>query len=323
MSRPRTMFWNVLTCAALVAAVAMMAGAVHAEALLVGNGHSELQDPQKAGAEAAARAKASLGTEAAKVVLVFDSVGKGIPGKEQMLAGVASVFDASIVYGCSAYAPITQDSNTGTVGVLALGGDIQAIPAMADLEGGHEACGQKIGEALKKAGIPEKSGKVALLFGACHVPANDKLVSGVRSVLGEKFPVAGGAAKGDLLYYQGKVFPDHNLGLLLAGNFKCGFAAKNAPGDQKDRVIAVAGEAAAQALGGAKDAAALVLAFDCGGRRGQMGGAVDQELALIKGAIGKAPLFGFYGSGETGPKDNDSPARGVGFHIIICAILAP
>ena len=37
--------------------------------------------------------------------------------------------------------------------------------------------------------------------------------------------------------------------------------------------------------------------------------------------FGDAPLFGFYGSGETGPADNDSPPRGVGYHIVICAIL--
>jgi hypothetical protein len=86
-------------------------------------------------------------------------------------------------------------------------------------------------------------------------------------------------------------------------------------------VIAVAGEAAAQAVGDKQDDATLVLAFDCGGRRGQMGGEVDKELAGMCAAIGDAPLFGFYGSGETGPADNDSPARGVGYHIVICAIL--
>jgi len=318
MKRSHTMYKSVL---AFVAVMVAASGVGYGQALLSGNGYSKLDDPQKAGTEAAANAKAALGSQDAKVVLVFDSVGNGVAGKEAMLEGVTSVFDASIVYGCSAYAPITQDCNTGTVGVLALGGNIKAVPAMADLEGGHEACGKRIGAALKTAAA-DSSGKVVLLFGACHVPANDKLVGGVSSVLGEKFPIAGGAAKGDLLYCKGKVYPTHNLGLLLKGNFKCGFSAKNAPGNKKDLVIAAAGEAARQALGNAKDKAALVLAFDCGGRRGQMGGEIDKELALITDAIGKTPLFGFYGSGETGPKDNDSPARGVGYHIVICAILA-
>jgi len=314
---------GVVLTIAVLAVVMMLVTATTAEAAIgVGNGHSELADPQQAGKEAATKAKAALGDREAKVVLVFDSVGKGVPDKEAMLAGVTSVFDESIVYGCSAYAPITQDCNTGTVGVLALGGDIKAAAAVADIQGGHEACGKKIGQVLKAAGVPETGGRLVLLFGACHVPANDALVSGVCSVLGEKFPVAGGAAKGDLLYVRGEVLPKSNLGLMLCGDFKCGFSAKNAPATEKERVIAVAGEAARQALGGGKDKALLMLAFDCGGRRGQMGGAVDKELQLLRNAAGDTPIFGFYGSGETGPKDNDSPPKGVGYHIVICAILA-
>ena len=320
MKRCKTMLRCGLTCAVVAALVLITTGGVLAQAISVANGHSVSEDPQQAGAEAAAKAKEALGKQDAKVVLVFDSVGKGPKDKEAMLAGVTSVFDASIVYGCSAYAPITQDCNTGTVGVLALGGDIKATPAVADLEGGHAACGKKIGEALKAAGVPESHGRVVLLFGACHVPKNNDLVGGVCSVLGEKFPVAGGAAKGDLLYCQGKVLPGSNLGLMLSGPFKPSFSAKNAPAKEKDRVIAVAGEAAAEALGDVKQAK-LVLAFDCGGRRGQMGNEVDKELAAMKAAIGKSPLFGFYGSGETGPKDNDSAPSGVGYHIVICALL--
>ncbi len=110
--------------------------------------------------------------------------------------------------------------------------------------------------------------------------------------------------------------------MLLRGDFRCSFSATNAPSGRKERVIAVAGEAAEQALGDDKDAAMLVFAFDCGGRRDQMGDGVRRELEVIRHAVGNAPLFGFYGSGEIGPKDNDSPPRGVGHHIIICALLS-
>ncbi len=301
--------------------LAVTAGSFSASGEGIGNGYSDLKDPQKAGAEAAAKAKAALGWEQPKFVLVFDSVGDGIAGKEAMLKGVTSVFDASIVYGCSAYAPITQESNTGTVAVMAVGSDVEVAAAVADLEGGHEACGRKIGEALKKDIPTDSTGHVILLFGACHVPANDKLVGGLTGVLGDRCPVVGGAAKADLLYSKGKVVQKSNLGLLVCGDFRCGFSAKNAPGDKKDQVIAVAGEAVKQAVGENSDDVVLVLAFDCGGRRGQMGGEIDKELAVMKQAAGNVPIFGFYGSGETGPKDNDSTAHGVGFHIVICAIL--
>ena len=314
-----------MACLIIVISGGVLGQAAAAEkSILTGNGYSELKDPRRAGAEAARKAKAALGDPKTRLVLVFDSVGKGAKEKQEMLSGVASVFDPSIVYGCSAYAPITQDCNTGTVGVLAVGGDVKLVPAMAEVkDDDHEACGKKIGQSLKTAGVPESTGRLVLLFGACHVPKNDALVRGLNSVLGEKFPVAGGAALRDFLYYQGKVVSDRNLGLLLTGNFKCSFSARNAPAKERDRVIAVAGEAAEQALGGKKDRARLVLAFDCGGRRGQMGGEVDKELQAMRKAVGNTPLFGFYGSGEIGPKDNDSPPRGVGYHIVICAILSP
>jgi len=300
MNRLKITLNGALAFAVLAGMMTLMLADAAAADICVGNGHSELADPQQAGKEAATKAKAALGEQEAKVVLVFDE---------------------SIVYGCAAYAPITQDCNTGTVGVLALGGDIKAVAATAEVEDSHETCGKKIGEGLKAAGVPETGGRVVLLWGACHVPANDALVGGVCGVLGEKFPVAGGAAFRDLLYVQGKVLPESNLGLMLCGDFRCGFSAKNAPANDKERAIAVAGEAAEAALGQRKDKAVLVLAFDCGGRRGQMGGSVDRELQLIKDAAGDTPIFGFYGSGEIGPKDNDSPPHGVGHHIVICAIL--
>jgi len=174
-------------------------GAAAAPAVVAGTGHSVLKDAGKAGEEAATKAKAALGGQAAKVVIVFDSVPGKVPVKEKLLAGVGKVFDASIVYGCSAYDPITRESNFGTVGVLAIAGKIKATGAASDLKGGHVACGKRIGDALKPA-VPQKGGRVVLLFGSCHVPADDKLVKGVCSVLGEKFPAAGAAAsKGEFI----------------------------------------------------------------------------------------------------------------------------
>ena len=71
------------------------------------------------------------------------------------------------------------------------------------------------------------------------------------------------------------------------------------------------------------DAAVLVFAFDCVGRRGRMGGKIDKALQAMKDTVGKTPVLGFYGSGETGPKDNDSAPCVVQYHIVICGILNP
>ena len=294
-------------------------GAAAAPAVVAGTGHSALKDAGKAGVEAATKAKAALGGQAAKVVIVFDSLPGKVPVKEKLLAGVGKVFDASIIYGCSGYDPITQESNFGTVGVLAIAGKIEATGKASNLEGGHEACGRRIGEALKPS-VPEKGGRVVLLFGSCHVPADDKLVKGVCSVLGEKFPAAGAAAsKGEFAYCKGKVLRKSNIGLLLTGAFKCGFATKDGKG--VEGVISSARDAVAQAAGADKSKAALVFAFDCGGRRGTLKQDRVKELDAMREAIGKVPIFGFYGSGEIGPKDNNSPARGVGYHIAACVII--
>ena len=334
MKQRRVTLRKGLACAALAALAMIVAPHAHGDrescgkdsktkpALALGNGYSDSKDAGQAGAEAAEKAKQALGKAEARVVLVFDTVAADKAAKEAMLKGVASVFDASMIYGCSSYAPLTQDSNTGTVAVLAIGGQVHVAAALADLEGGHKACGERIGEALKEVEVQEGDGRLVLLFGSCHVPKNNDLVAGVHGVLGEKYGVAGGAAsKGEFVYHKGKlVDKKSNLGVLLSGGFKCSFAAGK--GDGIDGVIASAGEACKTALGESKDKTIAVFAFDCGGRRGTLKDGLAGELQAMKDVIGNVPLFGFYGSGETGPKDNDSPPKGVGYHVIICALLA-
>ncbi|HUS90425.1 MAG TPA: FIST C-terminal domain-containing protein [Phycisphaerae bacterium] len=306
-----------------LAVAAMLAGPAAALAgeIVVACGHSEKKDPAGAGAEAAEQAKAALKGAEAKVVLVFDSLGGKAEIKQKMLDAIAKSFDASKLYGCSSYNAITPQGGSGMVGVLALAGAIKADAALADLTGGHEACGKKIGEAIQPA--VEKTqgkGRLLVLIGDCHVPKNNDVVKGVCGVLGEKFPVAGGAAMGGFTYCKGKVALQSNLGLLLSGDFTCSFSLKGAKGKEPMDVVNAAGEAFRQAIGEKTDDLVMVFAFDCGGRRGQMGKDRPKELELMKAAAGTAPIFGFYGSGETGPPDNDSPSRGVGYHICACAI---
>jgi hypothetical protein len=292
-----------------------------ASAIEVGNGLSNLPDAKAAGAEAATQAKAALGDTTPKLVLVFDGPKVEHKDKDEMLEGVASVFDRAIVYGCNGYAPLTQDGNDGAVAVMAVGGDVNVTVAAAEVEGKEDehyvACGKQIGETLKQAAAVGE-GKLLLLFGACHIPANDKLVDGVCSVLGEKFPIAGGAAFQDVVYQQARPITGINLGILLTGDFQCGFAVKKDMSPQG--LIDSAGEAFTEALGDAKEKAAVVFAFDCGGRRGKMKADVPKELAAMKTAAGDVPIFGFYGSGEIGCPDNDSAPCGVGYSISACAV---
>lgn len=314
-------FRNTMLCNCLILSAFLLTTAVAGgcgSALSVGTGQSMLKDPAKAGAEAAVGAKAALAGADAKVVLVFDNIGKKVEDKQKLLEGVGSVFDKSIIYGCSSYSPLTQYGNEGSVGVLALGGKVKITTAVANLENGYEACGKQIGESLKKADLPKAKGKVLLLFGDCHVPKNDELVGGVKGQLGEKFPIVGGASAGDFLYNAGQIVRKSNIGILLTGDFKCSFSTKkdNSP----EGLITSARDAFKQSVGQKKDDAALAFVFDCGGRRGKMGESLPKELEAMKVVAGSVPIFGFYGSGEIGPVDNDSPSRGVGYHLAVCSI---
>ena len=293
--------------------------------LTVANGHSTLTDARRAGIEAARATKDALGDAEPTVVLLFDSLADDQAAKEQLLEGVTSVFDGSLVHGCSSYNPLTQVTNTGTVGVLALSGDIAATTALAEVGEGHESCGKALGESLKAAAdAAGDQGKLLVLFGSCHVPADDDLVRGACGVLGEQFPAAGAAASGgEWIYHEGKIVRTSNVGVLLTGDFRVSMSTKTAGQDSPpaEDVVRTAREAAVQAMGDNQDRAKLALVFDCGGRRAHLGDRLPDELAAMKEVLGDIPLFGFYGSGEIGPVDNSSPSRGVGFHVSICIIL--
>jgi hypothetical protein len=148
------------------------------------------------------------------------------------------------------------------------------------------------------------------------------VVKGLCGVLGEKFPIVGAAAFQDDIFVKGERVKGSNVGILLTGPFACGF------GLMKDMtpegLINSARDTFKAAIGEKKDKVALVLAFDCGGRRGEMqkNKNFEKELAAMKEAAGAAPIFGFYGSGEMGCTGPDAAPKGVGYHISACAIIA-
>jgi hypothetical protein len=292
------------------------------KSVVAATGYSELKDAREAGVEAAGKAKAALQGESPKIVMVF---GFKSLNHAQILEGVNSVFDPSLVCGCSAYNAITQEGNNGMVGVLALAGRIKITTAVADVEGNDfKGCGVKIGEALKDASEVTADGKLVVLIGDCHVNKNDAVVKGICEVLGEKFRVVGAAATPGITYDKGKVIgKKKNLGILITGDFdlSCSTLNKGPASIDPNPLVAAAGQAFKNAVGGDLGRTALVFAFDCGGRRGKMGADRPRELVVMQAVVSTyMPIFGFYGSGEMGPKDDDSPSRGVGYHISACAI---
>ncbi len=311
----------VLACGAAVV-LACGAQATAAGKLAVGNGISLAKEAKAAGEEAAKKAKAALGEAAPKLVLVHYS-GPMMGKAAEVVEAVAAVFPKELIYGCGAYSALTQESNDAPVAVLALGGDVAVSAAVAATAGPKDdaECGKKLGEALKAAAAMGP-GKALILFGACHIPRNEQVVKGLCGVLGEKFPIVGAAAFQDDIFVKGERVKGSNVAILLTGPFSCGF------GLMKDMsvegLINSARETLKTAIGEKKDKVALVLAFDCGGRRGEMqkNKNLEKELAAMKEAAGAAPIFGFYGSGEMGCAGADAAPKGVGYHIAACALIA-
>ena len=208
--------------------------------------------------------------------------------------------------------------------LLGVAGECKVTAASAPVEGddGYLACGEQIGQALKKASQVDSPGRLLLLFGDCHVPANDKVTKGVAGVLGETFAIVGGSSSHTMgVYEKGRFVPKSNLGVLLTGDFTCGLAMKQDNSPQG--LVDSARETLREAVDKGRKKPALLFVFDCGGRRAMMkeNGNFGEELKAMKEIADGQPIFGFYGSGEIGCKEDGAPACGDGHHISACAVV--
>lgn len=284
--------------------------------MAAGTGFSNDPDARKAGTAAAAEAKKGIGAAAPALVLVYESYGN----KQAVLDGVADVFPKEKIFGCSSYGPIANQGfgKGNTVGVLALAGEaLKVTVARADnAAADQKAAGRKIGEALGK---PDPTRSILLLFGNCHVPANDVLAKGVQEVLGANFPILGGAAAGGISFFEGSVVPDAVLGIVISMPMK--FAVARTSAVQAKDALDGAVKAEQKALAELGAPPKLVLVFECGGRQGAMNLAEEQKMLLQPLPAGAA-IFGFYGSGEIGPSTTGAPAEGVGYQAVI-GVIAP
>ncbi len=292
---------------------------MHFDPEFAATGMSAHDDPFRAGAEAALKARKALGGGEASAVIVFDRLEGGADARSKLIEGIGWFFNSAIVFGCSGFGPITRDGNGGTVGVLALGEALNVAAACADVAGSHEACGTALGRNLKS--VAEKTGpkRLAMLLGDCHVPANDALVKGFVASMGPGLPVVGGSCPLDgFVYDRGQVKQHVNLALLISGDFRAGYSLKDAP--QPEGIVASAREAAEIAVGSSAGAPALMLVFDCVSRKQGLGPKAPDELAAIRTVTRSAPVFGFYGSGEIGLEKEGSSPRGVGAHVAMAAL---
>jgi hypothetical protein len=317
----------------IVIASLALATACHAESpLAVGVGQSSEPDARKAGAAAALAAKTALGATPAKLVVVFAARRQL---DTNLVAGVASHFDKTIITGCEGYSPLTPVSNFADQGhsiksgiaVMALGGaaTIRVVSAdVGDIKGNRKQAfldnGRTLGAALKSSLATAPQGRVILTFGNQHVGDNQGFVDGLREAAGSPTIVVGAAAGGPDAreIIRGEVVRGHNVAILLAGDFKVGTGLA----DGKQDLVGVTRNALTKALETAEGTPVLGLVFDCGGRRGELikQGILAAEHQAIQKLLGKAPFFGFYGGGEIGTAAAGEAPRGVGFSVAAAVI---
>ncbi len=297
-----------------------------ADMIAVGVGSSSAPDAKAAGAEAAKKAIIMLGGTEAKIVVVFSA--RRQMG-EDLVAGVGSVFDRAIIYGCEGYSPLTLDGNfpdqghdiRNGVAVMALGGGIAVSTASEPVEKSENReksffeCGRRIGGQLKHAANKTAKGKMVVTFGNQHAGDNKSFVRGFTEGLGLRIPIAGAAAGGDAAkeIVKGKIVTGMNVAFCITGDFNTGVGLSGGQGD----LVAKTEESMSAALKAAGGKPVLSMVFDCGGRRGQLvkNGTITAEHDVMKKLAGVTPLFGFYGGGEIGTSSAAAEPEGVGFSV--------
>jgi hypothetical protein len=278
-------------------------------------GQSTLTDPRAAGAEAASKAKAALGSSSAKLIVVFTA--KPQYGTA-VVDGVSSAFDKALIYGGEAPSPITQDGNFADQGpdpksgvaVLAIGGDCQVTVATAPVAKStnrgerfkvHYDSGRSVGNQLKSVYATSNSGKLVITFGSQHAGPNEGFAEGMIDALGAKLKMVGGATGGDnsKQIVAGELVDSTNIAILITGNFKVATASS------RDEPLKATGDVLKSVTAGAAKPA-VVFFFQDHLRRNALikGGTISQESKLLADASAGAPLFGIDDSGEIG---HDAP----------------
>lgn len=301
---------------------------------------SQDEDPFEAGRQAALQLKEQMGQAAPHTVIITECFEDKGP-KKQALKGVCSVFGKDIVFGFSTYGSFAQQGclDMDSVGLLGIGGD--GISTTATIEKSLGIAGLTMDENADeienrlKAGGAELAGKLPrrtndrllVLMADAHSPKNQFLLDGVQEVMGKDFPITGGSANKNagqtFVYFQGKMYTDSAIALLLSGDFEVSLAGRQAKENAK--VISSAFDGAGEALKNMKGRPFGVLAFNCAGRKGKLD-EIGDELGAIQSAIGKdIPLFGAYCAGEIGPADiavEDLAvlSSGVGWHVMFTVL---
>ncbi len=319
-------------------AIALLFLAMHCPAVdtppgwIAGVGASSLEDPMAAADEAAAQAKAGLGSSPAKLVIVTAAEPQLTP---DLVEGVKKHFPADIIFGSQVTSPLTPYTNhpdaatidvSVGVSVFALAGDTDVVTALVrtDTEDDdvYYNAGVALAEELKDAiESSDRPGRLVVTFGDQYTGSNQDFAAGMNDGFEEVWPIIGGAS-GNVtakVIHKGEIQTGINLGILLAGDFAIGQSV-----GEGNHTPAIADQALAEAIGQGDKEPFFAFIFNCRRRRTGMmeRGQLAEELSVIKERMAGAPFFGFYGPGEIGAYKPGDKALGRGFTVVTAVLFA-
>lgn len=196
-----------------------------------GVGISSDRDPYQAGYEACSKAVKNANTEKPDLVIVFASVSLD---QEKCIQGIKDASGGAPVVGCSDAGEITNEGPAQkSAAVMAIASDSITFTTGIghDVKAGARAAGAVLASAVKeRAPAPLRA---FLMFPDVLTGNGADVVRGVQEVLGEHFPIVGGAAGDDFLFektYQyegGEVATSAVAGVGLSGSFVMGVGVRH------------------------------------------------------------------------------------------------
>ena len=187
----------------------------------VGVGISKELDAFRAGSDAASQAREKTGLAQPDLTLVFSSI---VFDQQQMLKGVRSVVNDSLLVGCSDAGEITTAGpDKRSVAVLTIKSD--TLKCTVGIGKGISKDARLAGqEAAKQVVRSAKEDRHLFMIMPDGLRGNGvDIIRGAQEMLGTSFPIVGGSAGDDFLfretaqYYNNRVFVDAVPAVLFSG----------------------------------------------------------------------------------------------------------
>jgi hypothetical protein len=196
----------------------------------VGIGISKNHEPKQAGYEACKRAIDKAGGEA-DITIVFCSV---LYDQQEVIRGVREASNHAVLAGCSNATSITNDGPIKeAVSVMAIKSDSIdfSVGIGRDISNGNREAGQRVAREVKDKASGDLRSFV--MFPDILAGNGAEVVRGVLDVVGENFPVVGGAASDNFKFEKtfqflnDEVSSDSVVGVGLSGAFSMGSGVRH------------------------------------------------------------------------------------------------